>query len=118
MKKEELSTMDLIIESSTQSVSPWYYVLNGELIKQLKPCNKGDQIHIHKWEGCYTVHWVNVNGFRISKNREFYTLPWSEFRCKRGAGNSPEKHQKNLRREFEADISLCMILLKSMLNKY
>ena len=64
----------------------WYYKINGVLVKKLKPCHENDKVHIHRWEGCYNVHKVSINGFTIRKNGKFIELPWVEFRCKSGEG--------------------------------
>jgi hypothetical protein len=117
MKKEELETMDFIMESATPKYSHWYYMLNGELVKKLKPCLEGDYVHTNKWDGCYRVYKATKFGFTILKNREYVTLPWENYVCKKGEGNSPEKYQKNAKREFETDINLCIVLLKAMLKK-
>jgi hypothetical protein len=64
--------------------SPWYYMLNGVLIKERKPCLPGERIHIYKWNGCYNVYHVNKNGFTIKKHGKDVTLPWDEFKFKKG----------------------------------
>lgn len=33
--------------------NPWYYFLNGQLIKKLKPCVPGNQVHIKKMDGMF-----------------------------------------------------------------
>lgn len=68
--------------------NPWYYYLNGKLVKERKPCLPGDYIHIKKWDGCYRIEDVKINKFIIKRNRELVSLPWSEFRCLQGRGCS------------------------------
>ena len=75
-------------------VSPWYYKIKGELIKKPKPCSEDDYVHINKWDGCYRVYGITLETFCIRKNREFVWLPWTEFRCKSGEGNSMTKYEK------------------------
>jgi hypothetical protein len=79
-----METIDYIIEQELPKYSPWYYMLNGVLIKERKPCLPGMKIHIHKWEGCYNVHNVNKYGFTIKKRGEYVCLLWNEFRCRKG----------------------------------
>ena len=111
-----LETMDLIIESTTPKHSPWYYMLNGELVKKMKPCLEGNHIHTNKWGGCYRVYDATVHGFCILKNREYVWLPWEEFRCLKGAGDSPERYQKRWKREQVSEITLCITLLQGVLK--
>lgn len=66
--------------------SPWYYILNGILVKKYKPCYTGDRIHLHNIPGCFNVHHVNVTGITIMRSRRLVVIPWSEFRCKWGQG--------------------------------
>lgn len=66
--------------------SPWYFYRNGILMKERKPFYIGDYVHIHKWNGCYKVEDVTVNGFTIKRDRLLITLPWEEFRCLKGEG--------------------------------
>ena len=70
-----------------QTTSPWYYRINGKLIKELKPAFAGDYVHIHRWDGLYKVYHSSVNFFVIMKNREFVELGWNKFRCKKGNKN-------------------------------
>jgi hypothetical protein len=74
--------------------NPWYYFLNGQLIKKLKPCVPGNQVHIKKWMGCFTIHDVKVDGFYIMRNRELVKIPWDDFICLKGSGQSLEAKLK------------------------
>lgn len=68
--------------------SPWYFYRNGVLIKKRKPFFIGDYVHINKWDGCYKVEDVTVEGFKIKKDHKIVFLPWEEFRCLKGEGKS------------------------------
>jgi hypothetical protein len=97
--------------------SPWYYKIEGELIKKQKPCLEGNYIHIKKWDGCYRVHSVNVNNFSIMKNREIVKLPWSEFRCLKGDGIiTTEKKLKNLQINLLLSYNLVSDILFNIKN--
>jgi len=112
---EELIDLQIANEEKAMKKA-WYYKLNGVLVKKLKPCHKNDKVHIHRWEGCYNVHEVSINGFTIRKNGEFIELPWAEFRCKSGEGDSPEKtlkvHKRFMIREIESQITSLNTKLK------
>jgi hypothetical protein len=85
-----------------QNPSPWYYMIDGVLINKPKPIMPGDHVHIHRWEGCYKVHRVNVQRFEIRKAGKYVLLPWSEFRCRKGQGTDERsimKRQINLLKE-------------------
>lgn len=73
-----------------RTYSPWYYKINGQLVKKKKPCLPDQYVHVNKWDGAYRVYDVTVDHFVIKKNREFVNLPWSEFRCLKGEGDSEE----------------------------
>jgi len=83
---EELIDLQIANEEKAMKKA-WYYKLNGVLVKKLKPCHKNDKVHIHRWEGCYNIHEVSINGFTIRKNGKYIELPWTEFRCKSGYGH-------------------------------
>lgn len=74
--------------------NPWYYFLDGILIKKLKPCIPGNQVHIKKWMGCFTVHDVKIDGFYVMRKRELVKLPWNDFICLKGEGQSLEAKLK------------------------
>lgn len=118
--EDSIDTIDLVIAHNTPKHSPWYYMLNGELVKQMKPCLEGDYIHINKWNGCYRVYDVNVYGFCVLRNREYIWLRWEEFRCHKGNGDSPEKYQKLVKRatihKIEHNIKLLETKLKDMME--
>jgi hypothetical protein len=65
--------------------------------------NVGDQVHLHSRQGCFTVHDVTDHGFSIMKNREYIFIHWSDFKCLKGEGTSPEAE---LRRKFNFEITL------------
>lgn len=113
-------SIDLVIAYNTPKHSPWYYMLNGVLIKKLKPCLEGNYVHTNKWGGCYRVYGATVNGFCIIKNRAYVWLPWEDFRCHKGEGESPEKYQKAIKREtihkIEHNIKLLETKLKDMIE--
>jgi hypothetical protein len=70
------------------SNNPWYYKINGELIKEKKPFGTGDKVHLHSLDGCYNVIGVELNYFTIMKNREIRKIKWEDFRCLKGFGTS------------------------------
>jgi hypothetical protein len=70
--------------------NPWYYYYLYELIKKKKPCLPGEYIHVHNWQGCYKVYYVNAYKFTIKKNGKFVSLGWHCFKCLKGQGTSPE----------------------------
>ncbi len=74
--------------------NPWYYRLNGELIKKEKPLKPGDQVHLHSGGGCFKVHEVRFEGFIVMKDRNPLLRPWSDFRCFKGDGTSSEAKLK------------------------
>lgn len=96
--------------------SPWYYMINGELIKKQKPCFVDQYIHIHKWDGCYRVEDVTVYGFTIKKNRESVFLPWEEFRCLSGMGTSQIKSIKNNLKYLHQSLTYDLNLINNVLN--
>ena len=80
---------------STQlNYNPWYYFLDGLLVKKLKPCVPGNQVHIKKWMGCFTIHDVKIDGFYVMRNRELVKLSWDNFICLKGEGESFESKLK------------------------
>lgn len=94
--------IDLLIEQSLPKHSIWYYYLDGVLIKEKKPCTAGSRVHVHRWEGVYTVLSAIVTGFYVMKQGERKFLPWSEFRCLYGRGTSYESKLKRELRNLEA----------------
>lgn len=74
----------------------WYYYLNGELIKKLKPCLAGDYVHLHSRNGCFKVIYACAYYFIIIKDRKEIRIKWEDFRCKKGEGISVEKYTKLL----------------------
>jgi len=100
----------------TKVISPWYYKINGNLIKERKPCLPGDYVHIKKWEGCYRVYYVDVFTFTILKNRKFHRLSWSEFRCLKGNGTSELSQIKKQLKIITNYTNMLSIHLKETLN--
>lgn len=119
--EDSIDSIDLVIAHNTPKHSPWYYILNGELVKKLKPCLEGDYVHTNKWGGCYRVYDATVNGFCVLKNREYRWLPWEEFRCLKGEGDSIEKYQKAIKKatihKIEFSISILETALKDLMKK-
>jgi hypothetical protein len=74
--------------------NPWYYTIGSTLIKKLKPCVPGDQIHIVGMTGCFNVHDVKIDHFVIVKKREERKITWDKFACKKGEGTSLETQVK------------------------
>lgn len=114
--KEPKDTLDILIselDAKQPKHSIWYYMLNGELIKQKKPCIEGSRVHLHRWDGVYTVHRATVSSFRVRKNGEYVDLPWSEFRCLYGMGTSFEANLKrDLRKLNKSSHNMLMTALK------
>ena len=68
----------------------WYYVMNGKLMKNQKPCIPGDQVHLKDKNGCFTVVAVCHYCFFIQKDRAIIPILWSRFKCQRGHGDKIE----------------------------
>ena len=68
--------------------NPWYYKLDGVLVKKMKPCMPDNYVHVKRWDGCYRVYEVTITHFSIMKNREKVWLTWNEFECLKGDGKS------------------------------
>lgn len=97
--------------------SPWYYILNDELVKEPKPCFTGDRVHLHSMNGCFTVHSCYVKCFTVKKNGELIDRPWSDFKCKAGSpGSNPVTNRirvlENLSRKFMIKANLLRKLRK------
>lgn len=86
--------------------NPWYYALDGVLVKRRKPFMDGDYVHVHKWEGCYRVMWVGVKGFTVMKGGVERLLPWSQFKCMKGQGSSREVLLKREIRKLERRLEI------------
>lgn len=70
------------------SNNPWYYKINGQLIKEKKPFTAGDKVHLYSLDGCYNVISVHLHYFTIMKNRELRKIKWDDFKCLKGQGAS------------------------------
>lgn len=70
--------------------NPWYYKIEGELIKRKKPCLNGNYVHLRNRNGCYLVHSVHLTYFTIMKDRQLQKISWECFVCLKGQGQSPE----------------------------
>lgn len=68
--------------------NPWYYKLDGVLVKKMKPCMPDNYVHVKRWGGCYRVYDVTLTHFSIMKNRKKVLLTWNEFECLKGEGKS------------------------------
>jgi len=89
----------------------WYYMLNGKLIKERKPCVPGDMVHIKTFEGLYSVQYVYADCFVIMKKRQLINIPWEDFKCLKGEGNSPHSLIKK-----EIKSALYVTQLQSAIN--
>ena len=76
--------------------NPWYYFLNGNLIKKLKPVRPGDTVHFHSIEGCFRVQYVDMNYIYVYKRGSLIGLHWSDFRCRKNEGTSIQKELKGI----------------------
>jgi len=92
--------------------NPWYYKLNGELIKKRKPCVPGDLVHIKSHDGLYSVHYVYLDCFVIMKKRQLINVPWDDFKCLKGEGNSPHS---SIKKEIKS--SLYLMQLQNQVNQ-
>lgn len=97
-----------------QNPSPWYYIVNGVLIKKPKPIMPGDYVHIHRWEGCYKVYRVNLVRFEIRKAGKYVLLPWSEFRCRKGSGTDIRSILRKQINLLKGNLELMNIALSNM----
>lgn len=70
--------------------NPWYYKINGNLIKKKKPCLNGDYVHIKNFTGCYRVHSVNLDHFTVMRKHNIVNITWDNFVCLKGNGTSEE----------------------------
>lgn len=66
--------------------NPWYYILDGVLIKKQKPCVPGDMIHLTHRNGMYKVLFVEIDHFSVMINRQIVAMPWRYFKCRKGEG--------------------------------
>ena len=96
--------------------SPWYYMLDGELVKRRKPCLEGDYVHLHRWQGCYRVHRADLHGFNVMKNRRNVRLGWEQFRCLKGEGADWADERRGLDAEAVRLIELGLLMLKMRLG--
>lgn len=79
--------------------NPWYYLYNGNLVKEKKLCMPGDQVHLNNMEGCFTVHYVYATNFVVMKNRKLVDVKWEDYRCHRGQGTSEEAFVKKVAKQ-------------------
>jgi hypothetical protein len=98
--------------------NPWYYKIEGELIKRKKPCMNGNYVHLKNRNGCYKVHSVHLRYFTIMKNNEIEKISWDCFVCLKGEGQSPEALMKRGLKAAINNINYTMfeqeILLKNL----
>ena len=100
--------------------NPWYYKINGELIKRKKPCLDGSYVHIKTWTGCYRVYSVNINHFTIKKNNELKKIHWDCFVCLKGEGTSEEALLKRRLRSLSETIQTNVnqqLLINTFINQ-
>lgn len=86
--------------------NPWYYTINGQLIKKRKPCLTGDYVHINLFTGCFRVHSVKLKYFTIIKDHEERHIPWDAFLCLKGYGNSEEAMLKRRLKSLAETINI------------
>jgi hypothetical protein len=91
--------------------NPWYYYKDNVLIKEKKPCVPGNQVHIKTYEGCYNVYDVFIDGFYIQRKGVYVKIPWSDFICLKGNGNSKEA---KLKKELNQLITLNIIVTEKI----
>ncbi len=99
-----------------QDSNPWYYKIQGELIKKQKPCLVGDLVHLHTLEGCFKVHYVYVSNFVIMKDRKFIDVPWEHYRCHQGQGMSDDAKIKRLTASINEVNAVMSALLKELVK--
>lgn len=85
--------------------NPWYYMLNGKLIKKMKPCLPDNYVHISTNEGCYRVHDVKLDYFVIMKNRQERKITWDKYVCLKGEGTSEIVNMRKALRQAETMLS-------------
>lgn len=109
----DFKTADLIMMDANRKAgpkpSPWYYMMDGRLVKKRKPCLEGDYVHLHRWEGCYRVHKADLYGFNVRKGGRLVRLDWNQFRCLKGMG------EERIRRRQEQNDAVLSLLKLSML---
>lgn len=71
-----------------------------EAIRRQPPCQVGDLVHIYARNGCYKVVGINRYGFDIIVKHKLTKLPWSNLKCLKGRGQSPEARFKRLVKEL------------------
>ena len=76
----------------------------------------GNQVHIQKWEGCYTVYNVYLTHFTVKKNRVLYNIPWKYFICLKGKGQSAESLLKRGVRTTLLQINILTSTLNNVLS--
>ena len=90
----------------------WYYKLNGTLVKEKKLCLPGDLVHIKTFKGLYKVEYVYVDCFVVMKKRQLINIPWEDFKCLKGEGNSPHS---SIKKEIKS--SLYLMQLQNSVNQ-
>lgn len=95
--------------------NPWYY-WTTKLVKEPKPAMPGNQVHIMKWRGCFTIHRVYLTHFIVKKNGTFYNIPWTDYICLKGKGQSAEAMLKRGVRESLLEINILSSTLNNVLS--
>jgi hypothetical protein len=97
--------------------NPWYYKLDGVLVKKMKPFLPDNYIHVKRWEGCYRVYDVTLTHFSIMKNREKVWLTWDEFECLKGEGKSIISEAKRELKSIRTSLLFDVYRIDNIINK-
>lgn len=89
--------------------NPWYYYIGTEIIKKRKPCLTGDYVHLKNLTGCYKVYCTSIRSFVIMKNHNKIEIPWEQFRCLKGHGDSEETVLKRQLKEVLYKINVSIV---------
>lgn len=89
-----------------EKYNPWYYHINNELVKKMKPCLPDNYVHLNSIDGCYKVVDVCLSYFRVRKNNELRRIRWDDFRCMQGQGTSEESYLKKEVKHLKTMINL------------
>lgn len=97
------------------SNNPSKYFISNYLHNGEKPLVVGDRVHLHTWEGCYSVHGVDAMFFVIKKNQEYYRIPWEDIRCKEGnRGSSAKSQVKSKIEKLQRELTQTLLELKRL----
>lgn len=96
--------------------NPWYYKINGELIKKQKPCLVGDMVHLNNMDGCFKVHYVYVSNFVVMKKRKLVDVSWDNYKCHKGEGISKEAKIKRLTKSLNEANAVSSYILEELIK--